>query len=238
MAGEAPAGVAAHGGGGEGVEAQLGGAGVDVLRNGLEGLKVGDVAELIAGLRQQILVDDDAVALIAVADGAELAVGVVEVVGVGGQLTRDGGAGQVVAVVAPGVHGGLVADDEHRGRRFLIHRGGQGLVVGAGRGGLDGDGHTGLFGVHGGDLLQGAVRLGLEVQPEHTAGGLGGVTVAGGLLGRLVAAGNEAESHNKCQDKRKILLHVSLISLFKFIFTRSAREARFCRCTCRFYCAV
>ena len=69
VAGEAPGGGAVQTGGGEGVEAQLGGAGVDVVGDGLQGLKVGDLVEGVAGLLQQSLVDDDAEGLVAVADG-------------------------------------------------------------------------------------------------------------------------------------------------------------------------
>ncbi len=220
MAGEAPAGVVAHGRGGESIEAELGSAGVDVLGDLLEGVEVGDVGEGVAGLLQQILVDDDAVALIAVADGAELAVVVIEVVGVGAQLVGDVGAGQVVAVVAPGADGGLVADDEHRRGFGLVHLGGQGLVVGAGGGGQNGDGHAGLLGVHAGDLLQRGVSLGLEVQPVNAAGG-GGIAVAAALcVIRLVAAGDEGERHHKGKDQCKILFHDVIKLLFKFIFAR------------------
>ena len=205
MAGETPAGVVAHGRGGEGIEAELGSAGVDVLGDGLEGLKVGDVAQGVAGLLQKVFVDDDAVALVAVADGAELAVSVVEVVGIGVQLVGNVGAGEIVAVVAPGLNSGLVAHDEQRRGSGLVHLGGQGLVVGAGSGGHNGDGHTGLLGVHGGDLLQRSVGLGLEVQPVDAAGSSIAVVVSGIVL--LVAAGDERKSHDKSKDHCKILFH-------------------------------
>ena len=206
MAGETPAGVVAHGRRGEGIEAELGSAGVDVLGDGLEGLKVGDVAQGVAGLLQKVFVDDDAVALVAVADGAELAVSVIEVVGVGVQLVGNVGAAQVIAVVAPGLNSGLVAHDEQRRGSGLVHLGGQGLVVGAGSGGHDGDGHAGLLGVHGGDLLQGLVGFGLEVQPVDAAGGGIAVAVVSGVI-LLIAAGDERKRHDKSKDHCKILFH-------------------------------
>ena len=178
---------------------------MDVLSDGLESLKVRDVAKRVAGLFEQVFIDDDAVALIAVADGAELAVGVIEVVGVGVELVGNGGAAQVIAVVAPGVDSGLVAHDEQRRGSGLVHLGGQGLVVGAGSGGHNGDGHTGLLGVHGGDLLQRSVGLGLEVQPVDTAGSSIAIVVSGIVL--LVAAGDERKSHDKSKDHCKILFH-------------------------------
>ena len=117
----------------------------------------------------QCLVGDDAVALVAVADGAELAVSVAEVVRIGGELLGNGGVLEVVAVLAPGVDSALIADDEHRGSGVLIHLSGQSLIVGAGGSRHDGDGNAGLLGVHGGDLLQSLVGLGLEVEPVNSA---------------------------------------------------------------------
>ena len=52
MAGEAPAGGALQAGGAEGVKAQLGSAAVDVVGDLLQGLKVCDIGDLIAGLLQ------------------------------------------------------------------------------------------------------------------------------------------------------------------------------------------
>ena len=74
MAAEAPAGGTVQTGGGEGIEAELSRAGVDIVGDLLQRLEVGDVADLIARLLQQGLVDDDAVGLKAVADGDDLTV--------------------------------------------------------------------------------------------------------------------------------------------------------------------
>ena len=182
MAGEAPAGVRAHGRRGKRIESKLGSAGVDVFGSGLQSLEVLDVGDIIAGLGEQFLVDDAAVALVAVADGAELTILVIEVVSVGGQLVGDGRAGQIVAVVAPCGDSSLVADDEQRGHLALVHLSGQRLVVRAGSGGHDRDGNTGLLGVHGSDLLERFVRLRFEVQPVDGTGSCGS-SLFGGFLG-------------------------------------------------------
>ena len=59
VAGESPGRGAVQTGGGEGVEAQLSSAGVDVFSNSLQGLEVGDVSQVVASLCQQSGVDDD-----------------------------------------------------------------------------------------------------------------------------------------------------------------------------------
>ena len=214
MAGEAPGGGAVHVAGGEGVEAQLVRAGVDILDHGLQGLKVGDLLHGVAGLRQQVGVHDDAVALIAVADGSQLAVLGVEVVGVGVQLIGDGGAGKVIAVVAPGANGGLVAHDKEGGGVGLVHGGGEGLVVGAGSSGLHGHRHAGLLGVHLGDGLQDLIRLGLEVQPKDTAGGFcAGSGAGGGVVAAAASQQSQAQAGRQHKSKR-FLHHVFLLINF------------------------
>ena len=55
MAGETPRGGAVQTGGGKGIEAQLSGAGVDVIGNGLQGLKVGDLVQRVTGLSSRAL---------------------------------------------------------------------------------------------------------------------------------------------------------------------------------------
>ena len=169
VAGEAPGGGAVHVGGGEGVEAQLGGAAVDVLHHGLQRLEVLDVLYLVAGLLHQVGVDDDAVALVAVADGHQVALVIVQGVLIGGQLLGDGAVLQVHGVVLPVLHRGLVADDEQGGGIGLVHLGVQGLAVGAGGGGDHLHGHAGLVGVHLGHFLENAVGLRLEVEPVDGA---------------------------------------------------------------------
>ena len=53
VAGEAPGRGAFQAGGGEGVEAQLSGAGVDVVSDGLQGREVLDLIQRVAGLVQR-----------------------------------------------------------------------------------------------------------------------------------------------------------------------------------------
>ena len=214
VAGEAPGGAGIHIAGGERVKAEGGGVGVDVLGDGLETLKVLQLVHAVAGLLDQVGVDDDAVALEAVADGDQLAVLIVEVVGVGVQLVGDGGARQVEGIVAPVADGVGVADDVQRRGIALIHLGGQGLAVGAGSGGDDLDVDALLFLVQLGDLLERVVGLRLEVQPVDRAGLAAGGGRRGALgagAGRrgfgLAAAGNESQGHDHCENKCKNLFH-------------------------------
>ena len=195
MTGEAPAGGALQAGGAEGVKAQLGSAAVDVVGDLLQGLKVGDIGDLIAGLLQQSLVDDDAKGLIAVADGHGLAVGILQVEVLGGHFLHDVGVIQRIAEIAIGVDGALVAHLEHGGRSGLVQLGGQHGVILAGGGGDD------LLGVGLGQRLPGLIGLGLEVQVIHGALGLR-AAVCGGL-----GAGYQGQSHDSGQDQCKSFLH-------------------------------
>ena len=160
MAGETPGGGAVQTGGGEGVEAQLVGAGVDVIGYGLQGGEVGDLVQGVTGLGQQGLVDDDAEGLVAVTHGQQFAVLTVEVEVVGGEFLGEVGVGEVIAVLAPGLDGAGVAALEHGGGAVgLIHLDGESVVVLAGGGGDDLHGDTGLLGVLLGQILPGLVRL-------------------------------------------------------------------------------
>ena len=210
MAGEAPGGGRIHVGGGEGVEAELGSAGVDVLSDSLQALEVDQLVHAVAGSLDQVGVDDDAVALEAVADGDQAAVLIIEVVGVGVQLIGDGGVGQVHGELAPLLDAGLVADDEEGGRGGLVHLGGQGLAVGAGSGGDDLDGDTGLLGVHLGKALSGLVQFGLEVQPVDRAF----ISSVGGT-----ADSSQSEDHDQGQNQCDDLFHFD----FSFSFFSQAR---------------
>ena len=215
MAGETPGGGAVQTGGGEGVEAQLGSAAVDVVSDLLQGLEVGDVGDLIAGFLQQRLVHDDTVGLQAVADGDDLTVGVLQGIILGGQLVVHVAAAQVVAELTPGSHAALVAL-EQGGRVFLVHLGHQGGLIIAGGGGEDLDGHAGLLGVGGGQSLPGVVRLRLKVQIVHAAGG--GVAALGLGVVLLLTAGHQRQGHHESKKHCKKLLHGNY-SFFVFIFT-------------------
>ena len=209
VAGEPPAGGTVHIGGGKGVEAQLRGAGVDVLHDGLQRFEVGDLVQLVAGLLEEVHIDDDAVALIAVADGAELAVLIIDVVGIGVQLVGDLGAGEIQAVVGPGVGAGLVAHDEQGGRVGLVHLSGQGLRIGAGSGGDHVHGDAGLLGVELRDLLKNFIGFGLEVQP-----------VDGAIL--RVGHGDQSEHEAQNESQSKDLLHCCIY--LSFFYSPSMAE--------------
>ena len=193
---------------------------MDVVSDSLQGSEVLDLVDGVAGLLQQSLVDDDAVGLEAVADGLQLAGIVVEVELVGGQLTGDGGAGQIQSVLVPVLQAGLVADVVDGGSLGLGHLSGQGVGVGTGSGGDDLDGNAGGLGVELRQLLHGAVSLGLEVQVVDAAlsgggSGLGsGCCLGGGSGGSLsgsgsgrTAAGSQAQNHNQSQQHSNQLFH-------------------------------
>ena len=169
---------------------------MDGLSNFLQSLEVLDVVFSEASLLQQLLVDDDAVALVAVADGTNLALSILQDIGVGVQLVEDVGIGQIQAVLAPSLDGGSVTDDEHGGSLGLVHLCGQSLVVGTGSSGDDLDGNTGLLGVHSGQLLQSLIGLGLKVQPVDGTGVLG------------CAAGKQTCDHQASQQQSNQLFHV------------------------------
>ena len=183
---------------------------MDVLGDGLQALEVHELVQAVAGGLEEVAIDDDAVALEAVADGDQAAVLVIEVVGVGVQLIGDGGVGQVHGELAPLLDTGLVADDEEGGRGGLVHLGGQRLAVGAGSGGDDLDGNAGLLGVHGGQLLGSLVQLGLEVQPIDRTG------IRGGGRSR------QREDHDQGQRECDDLFH------FDFSFSYFPRDAGWC----------
>ena len=215
MAGETPSGAAVQTGGGEGIEAQLGSAGVDVIGNGLQGLEVGDLVQGVAGLLQQSLVDDDAKGLVAVTDGHGLAVGVLQVEVMGGHLIVDISALQVVAELTVAVHSAQIAHLEHGGSSVLIHLGSQRGIVLAGSGGEDLDGHAGLSGVGGSQSLPSSVGLGLKVQVVHATGG--SVAALVGVV-LLLTAGHQRQGHHESKKHCKKLLHGNY-SFFVFIFT-------------------
>ena len=205
MAGETPGGRAVQTGGGEGVEAQLTGTGVNVISNGLQGVEVGDLIQRVAGLLQQRLVDDDAVGLQAVGNGDDLAVGVLQSVVFGSQLIVHSAVAQVIAEIAPSGDAALVAL-EQGGSAVLVHLGNEHGLILAGSGSNDLDRHAGLISVGLGQSLPGLLGLGLEVQVIDTAGG--SVTVTFALCAAVSAASDQRQSHHKSKDQCKKLFHV------------------------------
>ena len=194
---------------------------MDVVRNSLQGLEVGDLIDGVAGLLEQGLVHDDAEGFVAVADGNGLAGFVLQVEVGGGHLVVHVGAFEIVAELAVAVDSAEVADLEHGGGGVLVELGGQGGVVLAGSGCDDLHGNAGLLGVGLGNLLPGRVRLGLEVEVVHAAGRGRGFGFRGGLfrrggfglsrgargLRRGSAAGDEAQNHDQSQKNSEKLLH-------------------------------
>ena len=169
VTGESPGGAVVHVGGGESVKLQLCGSLVDVLGNSLQAVKVLDLVHRVTGLFDQGGVGDDAVALEAVADRNELAVCVIEVVSVGVQLFFDRGALEVKRKVAPVLDALLVADNKQCRGIGLVHLSGESGAVGAGSSGNDLYINTLCLGVLLGEVLQGLVDLGLEVEPVNRA---------------------------------------------------------------------
>ena len=164
MAGEAPGRGAVQAGAGECSEAQLVLAGGDVLGDSLQGSEVGDVGNRVAGLSQELGVDDDAEGLVAVSCAVGLAVLTLEVEVGGGHLVEEISAVQSQAVVLPLLKAGSVAALEQGGSFALAHLSDEGIGIGALSGGDDGDFHTGLFGVGLCQILPSRVGFGLEVQ--------------------------------------------------------------------------
>ena len=100
---------------------------MDTLGNLLQAFKVFDVVHLVAGFFDQLGVRDDAVALIAVTDGNELAVFVCEVVSVSAEFLGNSGVLEVKSIVAPVLYTLLVTDNKECRRIGLVHLRGKGL---------------------------------------------------------------------------------------------------------------
>ena len=170
---------------------------MDVFSDLLQGSKVLDLVQLVAGILQQLLVNDDAEALVAVADGAQLAVSIVQVVSIGAQFLSNGGVLQIVAVFAPSLNGSGVANYEQSGSVLaLVHFGSQGGLVLTGSSGNDLDLYAGLLGVSLSQRLQSLLSFGLEVQPIDRT-----------LFVATAGAGNHTQCQNQNQQQCKELFH-------------------------------
>ena len=135
VGGVAPVGAGVHAGGGEGaLDAELGLAGLDVVGDLLERVEVLDVVGGVTGLGQQVLVVDDAVVLLDVVDGVDLAVAL-ELERVVGELAEDLRAGEIEAVVLPVGKAGRAVDLEEGRDGGLGDLGLELLLVGVGGGG-------------------------------------------------------------------------------------------------------
>ena len=167
MAGESPAGAAVHIACAERIKAQFVGTAVDVFRNSFQAFEIGDLVHGMAGFLDQIRISDDAVALIAITDRDQLAVFIVQIVGICIQLVGDRRICQIHRVVSPVFYTGLIADNKQCRRRGLIHFGIQRLAVCtlSSRNDFDIDACR-LFVIRC-DLLQDLIRFRLEVQPVN-----------------------------------------------------------------------
>ena len=88
---------------------------MDVFSNFLEGCEVLDVLYCITGLCKEFLVNDYSKALVAVANGAKLAVCIVEVVCVRGKLVGNLRTSEIVCIFTPASYSTFVTNDEERG---------------------------------------------------------------------------------------------------------------------------
>ena len=140
---------------------------MDVLSNGLEAVEVFDFVHCVACSLNVIGVNNDAVALVAVADGNELAVSVFEVEVFGLELFCDSCVGEVESILVPILNALLVADYEQCRRIGLIHFSGKGLSVCTRSSGNDLNVYALSFLVLLSKALEGLVELGLEVQPVN-----------------------------------------------------------------------
>ena len=193
VGGVAPAGGVVHAGGGEGtVNAELVLAGLDVVGTSLQLVEGVDVLGLVASLLEQLLVVDDAVALLDPVNAQILAVGL-QGKRIVDELAADLGVGQIGAVVLPVLKTGGAIDLEQGRRGTLRHLGLELLLVGVGGGGHDLDLDALLLLVRLGDLLPLLVDLGLKVEEVD----LGSVTGSRGAGAGGAAAAHETEAQNR-----------------------------------------
>ena len=193
VGGVAPAGGVVHAGGGEGtVNAELVLAGLDVVGTSLQLVEGVDVLGLVASLLEQLLVVDDAVALLDPVNAQILAVGL-QGKRIVDELAADLGVGQIGAVVLPVLKTGGAIDLEQGRRGALRHLGLELLLVGVGGGGHDLDLDALLLLVRLGDLLPLLVDLGLKVEEVD----LGSVTGSRGAGAGGAAAAHETEAQNR-----------------------------------------
>ena len=193
VGGVAPAGGVVHAGGGEGtVNAELVLAGLDVVGASLQLVEGVDVLGLVAGLLEELLVVDDAVALLNPVDTQILAVGL-QSQGVVDELAAELGVGQIGAVILPVLKTGGAVDLEQRRSGALGHLGLELLLVGVGSGGHDLDLDALLLLVRLGDLLPLLVDLGLELEEVD----LGSVTRSRGARAGRTTAAHEAQTKNR-----------------------------------------
>ena len=193
MGGVAPAGGVVHAGGSEGtLNTKLVLAGLDVVGTSLQLVEGVDVLGLVASLLEQLLVVDDAVALLDPVDTQILAVGL-QRQGVVDELTAELGVGKIGAVVLPVLKAGGAVDLEQRRSGALGHLGLELLLVGVGGGGHDLDLDALLLLVRLGDLLPLLVDLRLKLEEVD----LGSVTRSRGAGAGRTTTAHETQTKNR-----------------------------------------
>ena len=199
VGGVTPAGGVIHAGGSEGaLNAKLVLAGLNVVSASLQLVEGVDVLGLVASLLEQLLVVDDAVALLDPVDTQILAIGL-QSQGVVNELTAELGVGQVGAVILPVLKTGGAVDLEQGRSGALGHLGLELLLVGVGGGGHDLDLDALLLLVRLGDLLPLLVDLGLELEEVD----LGSVTRSRGAGAGGATAAHETQTKNRSRGTSK-----------------------------------
>ena len=198
-----------RGRGEDALDTEVGLLGLHVLDDLLELVEALDLVDGggLGTLHAEVLLEDggvvdDAVALDGQRDAHDLALVALEGHGLIGQLLGEVGVGQVGGVVLPVAVAHGTVEVEQRGRVGLGDLGLQGLLVGAGSGGDDLDVHTGLLGVGGRDVLEGLLRLGLEVEEVDASGAVGtGRALRAGRQGRGDGDRSSSTEHGAAGDE-------------------------------------
>ena len=199
VGGVAPAGGVIHAGRSEGaLNAKLVLAGLNVVSASLQLVEGVDVLGLVASLLEQLLVVDDAVALLDPVDTQILAIGL-QSQGVVNELTAELSIGQIGAVILPVLKTGGAVDLEQGRSGALGHLGLELLLVGVGGGGHDLDLDALLLLIGLGDLLPLLVDLGLELEEVD----LGSVTRSRGAGAGGATAAHETQTKNRSRGTSK-----------------------------------
>ena len=222
MAGVSPGRGRIHCVGSECAEAEFFGTSGDVFCNSFESFEVGDFGNIVASFVKKSVVYDDAVAFIAITDGAEFAVFIIEHISIGVEFVCDCSAGEIKAIIAPGFNVSRVFDYED-GRSFaLIHFSGKRFVISTGSSGFDFYFNTGFSGVFCCKFFKYFVRFGFEVEPVNGTGcfGFAGFCGCFGIrrFFRGFAACCEGENHYESHEHCKKLFHLVFLLNFNLGF--------------------
>ena len=140
---------------------------MDVFRNSLQASEVDQLVHGMAGFLHVIRIDDNAVALEAIADGNHLATVIIERIGVRGPFLGNGSAGEIHREIAPFLHAVDISNHEQCRRAGFSHLVVEGLVVGTGSRGDHFHRNAGSFRILRGQRLGVLVQFRFEVQPVN-----------------------------------------------------------------------